>query len=54
MPVRDTRLGLLHSLGRKLMGLIKSNQKLKNLNDNKGKPSLIIQHKNNRAAEGNR
>lgn len=40
-------LGLLHSLGRKLMGLIKLNQKLEHFNDNKGKNSLIIQHENN-------
>lgn len=40
-------LGLWHSFGRKLMGLIKLNQKLEHLNDNKGKNSLIIQPENN-------
>lgn len=36
MLVHGAPLGLLHSFGSKLMGLIKSNQKLKNINDNKG------------------
>lgn len=53
MLVHGAPLGLLHSFGSKLMGLIKSNQKLKNINDKGGKKkvSLIIQHKNKRAAE---
>lgn len=53
MPVHHAPLGHLCIFGSKLMGLIKPNQKLKNLNDNKGKTSLIIQHENNKAAEGN-
>jgi len=51
MPLHGTPLRLLHSFGSKLMSLIKSNQNLKNLNDNKGKAILVIQHKHNRAAE---
>lgn len=47
MAVSGAALGLLHSFGRKLMGLIKLNQKLEHFNDNKGKNSLIIQCENN-------
>lgn len=53
MAVRGAALGLLHSLGRKLAGLIKLHQNLKHFNDNKGKTSLIIQRDNNWVAEGN-
>lgn len=53
MAVSGAALGHLHSFGRKLVGLIKSNQNLEHFNDNKGKNSLTIQCENNWAAEGN-
>lgn len=54
MLVHGSPLGLLHSFGSKLMDLIKSNKKLKNLNDSKGKKKQpSVKHNANRAAKGN-